>query len=385
MKHHNSVFQQLLKFIPRHQFQKVVDRHNGDHRVRTLPCWTQLVAMMFAQLAGRVSIRDLVENFNTCHNHHYHLGVSRIKRSSLSDANSHRSASIFSETFFFLLQKVRSHLPRGAANDMVRLIDSTTIDLNVNQFEWAHFRQTKGGIKLHTVYDPEADTPTFFELTTAKVNDRKAAQNLPIMAGVTYVFDRAYDDYSWYYEMTCQGTLFVGRMKSSAVYEVIETRETKEDFILEDQVIRLSSDKGRKDCPTNLRRVKIRREEDGKELVFISNDLERTAIEIAALYKSRWQIELFFKWIKQNLKIKRFIGRSENAVKIQVLSAMIAYLLLRLAQITTHCQLSLQQIARRISLNLSNRRSLLEVFSDPPENIRVDLLQNQGILELGYA
>lgn len=386
MKHHNSVFHHLLKVIPRHQFQKVVDRHNGDHRIRKLSCWTQLVAMMFAQLASRVSIRDLVENFNDCHRHHYHLSVSRIKRSSLSDANSHRTASIFSETFFFLLQKIRSHLPRGAANDMVRLIDSTTIDLNVNQFEWAHFRKTKGGIKLHTVYDPEADTPTFFELTTAKVNDRKAAQNLPIMAGVTYVFDRAYDDYGWYYEMTCQGTLFVGRMKTSAVYEVIETRETTENFILEDQVIRLSSDKGRRDCPTNLRRVKIRREEDGKELVFISNDLKRTAVEIADLYKSRWQIELFFKWIKQNLKIKRFIGRSENAVKIQVLTAMIAYLLLRLAQITTHCPLSLQQIARKISLNLTSRRSLLELFfNDPPEKSEDSLLQNQGVLELGYA
>ena len=199
------------------------------------------------------------------------------------------------------------------------------------------------------------------------------------------MFDRAYDDYSWYYEMTRQGTLFVGRMKRSSVYEVIDTRETEEDFILEDQVIRLSSDKGRKDCPINLRRVRIRREEDGKELVFISNDLERTAEEIAALYKSRWQIERFFKWIKQNLKIKRFIGRSENAVKIQILTTMIVYLLLRLAQITTHCQLSLQQIVRRISLNLSSRRSLLEVFSDPPENIRVDLPQNQGNLELGYA
>ena len=385
MKHHNSVFHQLLKVIPRHQFQKVVDRHNGDHRIRTLSCWTQLVAMMFAQLACRVSIRDLVENFNTCHNHHYHLGVSRIKRSSLSDANSHRAAGIFSETFFFLLQKVRDNLPRGAARDMVRLIDSTTIDLNMNQFEWAHFRKTKGGIKLHTVYDPKADIPTFFELTTAKVNDRRAAQNLPIIPGVTYVFDRAYDDYSWYYEITNQGTRFVGRMKTSAVYEVIETREITEDFILQDQVIRLSSDKGRKDCPADLRRVKIRRKEDGKELVFISNDLERSAEEIAGLYKSRWQIELFFKWIKQNLKIKRFLGRSENAVKIQVLTAMIAYLLLRLAQITTACQLSLQQIARRVSLNLTRRCSLLVLFSDPPEKIVVNLLQNQRSLELGYV
>ncbi len=385
MKHNNSVFQQLLKVIPRHQFQKVVDRHNGDHRIRALSCWTQLVAMMFAQLASRVSIRDLVENFNTCHNHHYHLGVSRIKRSSLSDANSHRTASIFSETFFFLLQKVRDHLPRGAAGDMVRLIDSTTIDLNVNQFEWASFRKTKGGIKLHTVYDPKADTPTFFELTTARINDRKAAQNLPIMAGATYVFDRTYDDYSWYYEMTNRGTFFVGRMKTSAVYEVIENRETTADFILQDQVIRLSSDKGRKDCPTDLRRVKICRKEDGKVLVFISNDLKRSAEDIADLYKSRWQIELFFKWIKQNLKIKRFLGRSENAVKIQVLTAMIAYLLLRLAQFTTVCKLSLQQIARRVSLNLARRCSLLVLFSDPPEKIAVDLPQNQRNLELDYV
>lgn len=323
--------------------------------------------MMFAQLASRVSRRDLVENFNASHNHRYHLAVSRIKRSSLSNANSHRGASIFTETFFFLLQKVRSHLPRGVASDMVRLIDSTTIDLNLNRFKWADFRKTKGGIKLHTVYDPKADTSTFFELTTAKVNDRKAAQNLPVIAGVTYVFDRAYDDCSGYDEMTCQGTLFAGRMKTFAVYEVIETRETTEDFILEDQVIRLSSDKSRKDCPSNPRRVKIRRKEDGKVLVFISNDLERTAAEIAALYKSRWQIELFFKWIKQNLKIRRFIGRSENTGKIQVLTAMIACLLLRFALITTHCELSLQQIARRISLNLTSRCSLLKLFCDPPD------------------
>ena len=174
-------------------------------------------------------------------------------------------------------------------------------------------------------------------------------------------------------------------MKTTAVYEVIETRKTTEDFILQDQVIRLSSDKGKKDCPTDLRRVKIRRKEDGKELVFISNDLERSASEIADLYKSRWQIELFFKWIKQNLKIKRFLGRSKNAVKIQVLTAMIAYLLLRLAQITTVCQLSLQQIARRVSLNLTLRCSLLALFSDPPEKIVVDLLQNQRSLELGYV
>ena len=320
MKHINSVFHQLLKQLPRHQFQKVVDRHKGDHRVRTLSCWTQLTCLMFAQVTDRKSLRDLEENFNTKHNHHYHLGVESIKRSSLSDANNQRPSAIFMETFFYLLEKARGKLPKKDETEMVRLIDSTTIDLNLNQFEWASFRSTKGGIKLHTVYDPDAEVPTYFEMTTAKVNDRKAAHKLPILPGATYVVDRAYNDYGWYYSLTLQGTHFVGRMKTNAVYEVIEARETSADHILEDQVIRLSSEKARKDCPTNLRRVTIIREEDGKVLSFITNDFERTAQEIADLYKSRWQIELFFKWIKQNLKVKRFLGRSENAVKIQVIA-----------------------------------------------------------------
>ena len=174
-------------------------------------------------------------------------------------------------------------------------------------------------------------------------------------------------------------------MKTNAVYEVIEARETTAEHILEDQIIRLSSEKARKDCPTDLRRVTIVRDEDGKFLSFITNDLERTAQEIANLYKSRWQIELFFKWIKQNLKVKRFLGRSENAVKIQVLSAMIAYLLLKLAQITTHTKLSLQQITRRVSLSLTSRCSLLELFSDPPEKNRKSLSLDQGSLGFVYA
>ena len=366
MKHNNNVFQQLLKVIPRHEFQKVVDRHSGDHRVRTLPCWTQFIAMMFAQLAQRASLRDLTDNFNASHNHHYHLGVSCVQRSSLSDANSNRPAIIFSEIFYFLLQKVREQLPKATEKEIVRLIDSTTIDLNLNQFEWAHFRKTKGGIKLHTVYDHHADTPTFFEITAAKASDCKAAKNLPVLPGGTYVFDRAYDDYAWYYDLTEQGTHFVGRMKNSAVYSVVEEREPAGEGILSDQIIRLSSDKGRKDCPTDLRRISFRREDDGKLLTFITNDLERSATEIAELYKSRWQIELFFKWIKQNLKIKRFLGRSENAVKIQILTAMIAYLLLRFAQLSYPCKLSLQQIARKVSLNLMTRCQLISLFSPPP-------------------
>lgn len=385
MKHNNSVFHQWLKQLPRHQFQKVVDRHKGDHRTRSLTCWTQLISLMFAQLTERKSLRDLEANFNTNHNHHYHLGVDQVKRSSLSDANNSRSPVIFMETFFFLLEKVRGNLPKKDASEMVRLIDSTTIDLNLNQFEWASFRSTKGGIKLHTVYDPDAEVPTYFEMTTAKVNDRKAVHKLPILPGATYVVDRAYNDYGWYYSLTQQDTHFVGRMKSNAVYEVIENKETNAEHILEDQVIRLTSVKAKKDCPTNLRRVTIVREDDKKVLSFITNDLDRTAQEIADLYKARWQIELFFKWIKQNLEIKRFFGRSENAVKIQVLTAMIAYLLLRLSQLSTHCKISLQQIARRVNLNLTKRCSLLELFNDPPDKNKLKARQFQQDLELDFV
>ena len=385
MKHSNSVFHQLLKQLPRQQFQKVVDRHNGDHRVRSLTCWTQLISLMFAQLTERKSLRDLEENFNTNHNQHYHLGVDQVKRSSLSDANNSRSPTIFMETFFFLLEKVRGNLPKKDASEMVRLIDSTTIDLNLNQFQWASFRSTKAGIIVHAVYDLDAEVPTYFEMTTAKVNDRKAVHKLPILPGATYVVDRAYNDYGWYYRLTQQGTHFVGRMKSNAVYEVIENKETNAEHILKDQVIRLRSVKAKKDCPINLRRITIVREEDDKVLSFITNDLDRTAQQIADLYKARWQIELFFKWIKQNLEIKRFFGRSENAVKIQVLTAMIAYLLLRLAQLSTHCKISLQQIARRVSLNLTKRCSLFELFNDPPDKNKVKTHQFQEALELDFA
>ncbi len=197
MKHSNSIFYQLLKFIPRHTFQKVVDRHKGDHRVRTLSCWDQLVALLFAQLNSQTSLRGIETTFNSQRSKLYHLGASRISRSSLADANANRPAAICSVTFYYLLEKVRSKLPKNEANEMVRLIDSTTIDLNLNQFKWAKFRSKKAGIKLHTVYDPNAAVPVFFSLTEAKTNDAKELNNLPMMPNTTYVVDRAYNNYSW--------------------------------------------------------------------------------------------------------------------------------------------------------------------------------------------
>lgn len=376
MNHTNSILHQLLQYLPRQRFQEAVNRHHGDYRTRSLRCWDQLVAMLYLQLSGRTSLRDLIDTFNSKQAHHYHLGTRMISRSSLADANGKRPQIIFQETFHYLLEKARDQLPKDDAGEMVRLIDSSTIDLNLEQFKWAHFRSTKAGIKLHTVYDPNADLPVFFAMTEAKMNDRKALNRLPMMSGMTYVVDRAYNDYSWYYALDQQDAFFVGRMKSNARYEVIENRAIKGDGIISDELIQLCAKKAKTDCPIPLRRVTFMRQEDQKLLVFISNDLSRSASEIAALYKQRWQIELFFKWIKQNLKIKRFIGRSENAVMIQVLVAMITYLLLRLAQLGTFTAFSLQKIAQLVSVNLMSRRVISELLNPPPIRRRSPIIDD---------
>ena len=377
MKHVNTVFHQLLREIPRHRFEEVVSRYDGDKRIRSLPCWTQLCVMLYAQLCSRQSLRDVVLAWDSHASRHYHLGASRVKRSTLADANVKRSAEMYLELFYFLLHQSRG---QGICHqDAIRLIDSTTIDLCKQQFEWASFRTGKSGVKVHTVYDPNAQIPTFFSISTAKKHDRKAVDRMPLLPGATYVFDRAYNDYAWFHNLTQRGVCFVSRMKSNAGFKVMDEFPVTDDGVLEDQLIRLSSAKGRKECPTILRRIRFVRKEDGKKLVFITNDLKRSAGAIAALYKQRWKIELFFKWIKQNLKIKRFIGTSENAVKIQIIIAMIAYLLLHMAHSLLPLSRSMQQLARLVSVNLMERRSLLELLTDtpPPPKQRSATIQHQ--------
>ena len=372
MKHSNSIFNQLLKFIPRHTFQKVVDRHSGDYRTRTLSCWDQLVVLLFAQLNSQTSLRAIETTFNSQRSKLYHLGSRHISRSSLSDANGNRPTEIFSETFYYLLNKVREKLPKIDANQMIRLIDSTTIDLNFNQFKWATFRSRKAGIKLHTVYDPNAAVPVYFSLTEAKTNDAKELNNLPMMSNTTYVVDRAYNNYSWFYSLDQDNSKFVGRMKTNTCYQVKTTKRPVGEGIVADEIIRLSSAKGKKHCPIDLRRVTFVRAEDQKELVFITNDLSRSAVEIAALYKQRWEIELFFKWIKQNLKIKRFISQNRNGVMIQVLVALISYLLLKLTQLTYLSKQTLYQICLIIGVNLMERRDIMELLNPCSERLKPD-------------
>ena len=362
MKHINTVFAQILAVIPKHRFNAVVNRYDGDKRTRKLSCWTQFSIMLYSQLCGRESLRDVVTAWDSHANMHYHIGAKVVKKSTLAEANAKRPVGIYMELFYSLISQTRS--PNIKSEDAVRLIDSSTIDLCKQQFKWATFRSGKSGVKIHTVYDPEAKVPTFFSITTAKKHDKKAAEQIPLLNGATYVFDRAYNDYSWYHDMTKRDIRFVGRMKSDAKFEVQEELQVNEDGVINDQLIILSSDKARKDYPETLRRIRFKREVDGKVLTFITNDLKRTAGEIAALYKQRWQIELFFKWIKQNLKIKRFIGTTENAVKIQIIIAMIAYLLLKIVKKQLPTKRSLQQLARLISVNIMLRRNIFELFNE---------------------
>jgi len=381
MRHTNSIFSQLLSHIPRHTFQKIVERHKGDKRAGSFTCWSQLSIMLYGQLCGRKSLRSMVLSWQNHRHLHYHLGVMPVTRSTLSDVNRNRPSGIYLELFFGLLDKLRGKMV--ACADVIRLIDSTTIDLCKQQFGWATFRSGKAGVKVHTVYDPNAMVPTFFSITEASKHDKRAAEKMPLIDGATYVFDRAYNDYAWYHSMDQRDIRFVGRMKTNANFEVIKNMDVSDEGVLEDQVIQLSSPKARKDCPINLRRIRFVREEDGKTLTFITNDFKRTAGEVAELYKQRWQIELFFKWIKQNLKIKSFAGRSENAVKTQIIIAMIAYLLLKLANQSVNSVLSLYQLATLLSITLMERRNLDELMlqKDPPKPPEKNLNQ----LSLGLA
>lgn len=373
MAHSNTTFSQLLSFIPRQKFQAFVDKRQGDKRCRTLFCWDQFVAMLYSQVHGCRSLRDLTEQLDVQKNRLYHLGISPIKRSSLADANESRPIGIYYDLFFDLLKKVTDTALKNSLLEGIQLIDSTTISLNKQQFEWAKFRTGKAGIKIHTVFDPDADAPTFFQITHAKVSDSKPVAKWGFQQGFTYVFDRAYNSGEILENIIDADAIFVGRMKKCMKYDEIESLPVLHKNVISDELIEVKYKTSERLKGKTLRRITYLRSEDQKELVFITNDLERSAEDVADLYKRRWQIELFFKWIKQNLKIKTFLGQSENAVMIQIIVAMISYLLLRLIQQNVAPKMSLQTISRRIKSALMQRRKLMEVLCEKepiPPNIR---------------
>ncbi|MCP4399759.1 MAG: IS4 family transposase [bacterium] len=373
MRHQDSIFCQLLKVIPRHGFERFVAEHQGDYRVRDLRCWDQFVSLIYAQLTGCDSLRELESGFNTHAERHYHLGCHRVKRSTLADANASRPVALYESLFGWLLGKA---LPGDyTAKDALLLIDSSTMPLNQKLFDWAEFRSKKSGVKLHLVYDPDADVPTYFTITVAKKHDMKEVADFPITPGADYIFDRAYNAYSWWQELQNNGCRFVCRLKKNANFTFEKWREPQGKSVLADDIIQLHD----KAYQERLRRIVYHCPIKDKRLVFVTNDLTSPALEIAELYKKRWQIELFFKWVKQNLRIKKFLGTSENAVKIQIIIALISYLILRILQQNLPLTTSLKSLTDRIKANIFQRKTILHLFKPPDINYNISGLEQMEL------
>jgi hypothetical protein len=367
MRYQDTIFGALMKAIPRWRFERLARRHGADYRVRRLSSWSQFVAMVYAQLCGAQSLRDVVGALERFPGTHAHLGLAPVRRSTLADANARRPAALFEEVLAHLIGEVGRACGRG---EMLRLIDATRVLAGRRIEHW----QADGAVKLHVVYDPHGDRPTCFAVSGARVNDITPAKGFPVEPGATYVFDKGYYDFGFWAKLDRLGCRFVTRLKKNSPTRTIETRAVDPDgAILDDRIARLSprlkaSRRNPYDKPVRLVTARLT---GGRTLTLLSNDLEAPAGEIAALYKQRWQVELFFKWIKQNLKIRHFLGASENAVRIQILTALIAHLLLRLAQLSTRTCLGLQAIARLVAKATFQRRTLAELFEPPPKQAQV--------------
>jgi hypothetical protein len=384
MAHRNTVFAQLTTFLPRSFFEKQVGSLGGDVRVRRFPCWAQLCSMLHAQITGSESLRDLETSFNAHRSCHYHLGLSEVHRSTLADANEKRSWQIYMQLFYALLAKFkevkRSRLVRIA--NKIYTWDSTTIDLCLSVFDWARFRQTKGAIKLHVKYDHGHSIPTLFVVTDGKTHDLTVARRYPVERNSVLLFDRAYTDFSFFHRVGEAGAFFVTRLKSKIRYTVLERREVRgKRGITSDETIRLTGGDTRKRYPGPLRRIGYVNPEDGKRYVFLSNNFHWAATTIARLYKCRWQVELFFKWIKQHLKVKTFLGTSLNAVMTQICIAMIAFLLMALLKHRSQGSLSMLEIQRKIKSTLFHRLDLSTVIDGPPTE-PASLYKTQLLLNL---
>lgn len=334
-----SRMQELMKAIPRGAFDRLVSEHQADKHSKGFGCWDQLVAMVYAQLCGAGSLRELATGFNSQSAHHYHLGTSAIRRSTLAEANTKRSSTLFAAVAQSLLVQAGRTL-RKEGQALLYLLDSTSITLKGRGFDaWTRDNRTRHtqGLKLHVLYAAHEQAPVHCSFSPANVNDIAEGRKLAIEREATYVFDKGYCDYNWWAQIESQGARFVTRFKRNALLQVVRSIDipsADQARILEDSIVRFANRNpgaGRKNTYTApLRRIAVRREDNDQPLILATNDLSTPAIEIAVRYKDRWQIELFFKWIKQHLKIRSFLGRSENAVRIQILCALIAYLLLAL-------------------------------------------------------
>ena len=367
MRHHNTVFHSVLKHVPWHRFDALVDEHGADDRVRRLSTKSQFIALLYGQFSGSVSLRQIVTGLSSHETRLYHLGAQPARRSTLSDANSQRPAAVFFELLAVMMKQVHRGLRRKLA-ETVYLIDATSMRLNMYSADWAQFSTGICGAKTHVIYDADADCPIYASVSAAKVNDISAAQQMPIEPGATYVFDLGYYDYAWWAQLDAAGCRIVTRFKCNTPLNVIEELPVARGTnVLSDRIGFLPARQARSrrnPMQDAVREVRVTTE-TGKVLRILSNDLDARAEEIADLYRRRWAIELFFRWIKQTLKITRFLGTSENAVRIQIAVALIAFLLLRLAQTAQQTVKSPIMFARLVCANLMHRRPIDGLLAPP--------------------
>jgi IS4 transposase len=364
-----SIFGKLLEAINRRQFAAIVERHAGDAYDKSFRSWEHLVALIFAQFSASASLRRLEASWNANSQHHYHLAGAPLMRSTLSDANKRRPVAVFAETFSL----VASQLDREARRDgtaMLRLIDSTPIALG-KLCGWATSNGRIRGMKMHVIYDPKADSPRILDITDANVNDAQIGRRIAIEPGASYVFDKGYCHYGWWQAIAAAGSTFVTRPKTNMRLKRVRKRPlaaTQGDgfTMLEDSEVRFAS-KGDSKLPIRLRRLRLKRHEGGT-IILLTNDLERSAVEIAALYKGRWQIELLFRWIKQHLHIRKFLGNNDNAIRLQLFSAMIAYALLRIAARRHRIAIPILRFTDLVTQCLFERRRIAAIDKPPPVN-----------------
>jgi putative transposase len=369
MHYRDSIFGGLLKPIDRRRFRAIVERFDGDAYDKSFKSWDHMVTLVFAQLGRVDSLRGLELAFNANSHQHYHLGVGKVARATLSDANARRPVGVFAETFAMLAATADRHTRREGA-EMVRLIDASPIPLG-KMCKWAEWNGRIRGMKMHVVYHPQDDCPRCVEITPATVNDVEIGRQVQLEAGATYVFDKGYCHFGWWKKINAANAFFVTRAKVNMRLRATKYRYVRKTIgdgfrIIDDAEVVLAS-KGDSRLPIPLRRIRVKRDKGGT-ITLITNDLDRSAVEIAALYKGRWQIELLFRWIKQHLNIRKFLGTNDNAIRLQIVAGMIAYLLLRIAARLNCLKMPDLRFAELVCQRLFMRKPIMEIHKPPPVN-----------------
>lgn len=364
------IFTQLTDFLPRRVFDRLVEKYDGNKKIRTFTCWNQLLCMVFGQLTGRDSMRDLMLSLEAHKNKYYHLGLGQtVTRTNLGKANRNRDYRIYEEFAYTLINEARQSYYKDdfevKVYGNVYAFDSSTIDLCLSIFWWAEFRKHKGGIKLHTLYDVKTSIPCFILITNAKMHDVNALDELVFESGSYYIMDKGYIDFSRLHKIHSSGSYFVTRAKDNFKFKRMYSNEVdKQSGIQCDQIGKLETYKSQKDYPDKIRRIKYFDEELKREFVFITNNMELAALDVAKLYKNRCQVELFFKWIKQHLKVKSFWGTTMNAVKIQIYCAIITYCLVAIIAYKLKVNRSIYEILQILSFSLLDKTAVREILTE---------------------